>query len=212
LGPKNKFDEPVGKVGIGWSVEKVGDLDLVEPLLAKGSPDTFTRVLKRWDFDREGAVDWYHSLFRTPPSSVDTVWWFSEYHVDFIAALYPDKSAHGDRIARRDFLDFRYDKKRIMKNVNSLTIELPPEVARMLRSDLEKLSWRSDDFDSRTWILRGPDFRLMLLVHPETTSAKLKSIGFETNPGGEKKNAELIGENIELSFDASGLGWIDFQP
>jgi len=211
LGPKNKFNEPVGKVGIGWSVEKVGDLDLVEPLISKGSPDTFTRVLKKWDFDREGAVDWYHSLFRTPPSSADTVWWFSEYHVDFIAALYPDKSAHGDRIARRDFLDSRYDKNRMMKNVNSFTIELPLEVARKLRWDLEKLGWRPDNFDERTWILHGPDFRLMLLVQPETSRAKLRSIGFETNPGVEKKDAQLIGEHIELSFDGSGSGWIELQ-
>jgi len=211
FGPKNKFNEPIGKIGIGWTVEKVGELDLVEPLLAKGSPDTFTRVLKRWDFDRDGAGDWYHSLFRTQPPSADAVWWFSEYHVDFIPSLYPGKSLQGAGTARRDFLESRYDAKRLIKNVNSLTIELPLKVARMLRSDLEKLGWRSDNFDERTWILRDRDFRLMVLVHAEVTTSKLKSIGFETNTGVNRKDTQLVGEHIDFSFDGSGSGWIDFQ-
>ena len=98
-----------------------------------------------------------------------------------------------------------------MKNVKSLTIALPLEAAHCLRADLEKLGWRSDDFDSRAWILRGPEFSLMLLVNSETTKAKLKSIGFDTNPSFKKSEAQLIGEHIELSCDGNGSGWIELQ-
>jgi len=140
FGPENKFGEPVGKIGVGWTVEKVGELDVLQGLLTKDSPDSFTRVLNQWDFDREGAaVNWYHSLFRKQSSTFNAVWWFTETHVDFIPALYPDKSADGDRISRQDFLASRYDATRVLKNVTNLTIHLPLEAARRLRSDLDQV-------------------------------------------------------------------------
>ncbi len=212
FGPENKFGEPVGKIGVGWTVEKVGELDVLQGLLTKDSPDSFTRVLNQWNFDREGAaVNWYHSLFRNQPSTSDAVWWFSETHVDFIPALYPDKSADGDRISRQDFLASRYDATRILKNVTNLNIHLPLEAARRLRSDLDQVGWRSEEFDTRTWILRGPDFRLMIIVQPEGANARLSSIGFETNPGHSDPTQLAIGTDIELVFDDQKSGWINLK-
>lgn len=212
FGPENKFGEPVGKIGVGWTVEKVGELDVLQGLLTKDSPDSFTRVLNQWDFDREGAaVNWHHSLFRNQPSTSDAVWWFSETHVDFIPALYPDKSADGDGISRRDYLESRYDAARILKNVTSLTIHLPPEAARNLRNDLDQVGWRSEEFDSRTCILRGPDFRLMIFVQPEGANARLSSIGFETNPGIDLPVQQPLSDKTEVSFDGKVSGWIKFK-
>lgn len=211
LGPENKFQEPVGKVGLGWTVEKVGELDVVAKLLATETPDDLTRVLNQWDFDREGAVNWYHSLFRKQPASADAVWWFSETHVDFIPSLYPHKTFDRDRIARRDFLESRYDATRILKNVTSITIELPRETATRLRGDLEKLGWRGEEFDSRSWILRGPDFSVMVFVQPEATRANIKSIGFEANPGESPRNPQSVGDHIDVTFDGEKSGWIEFK-
>lgn len=212
FGPDNKFGEPVGKVGVGWSVEKVGELDIVQDLLAKDPMVSFTRVLNQWDFDQEGpAVNWYHSLFRNHPSTSDAVWWFSETHVDFMPALYPRKSADRELILRRDFLESRYDATRILKNVTNLAIHLPPDVARSLRSDLDQVGWRSEEFDSRTWILRGSDFRLMIMVQPDGAKARLSSIGFETNPGFETQSQQSLGEKTEISFDGNQSGWIVFK-
>lgn len=209
FGPENKFGEPVGKIGLGWSVEKVGELDDAQKLLSKKLPDGFDRVLNQWNFDREGAaVNWYHSLFRNQSTSPDVVWWFSETHVDFLRALYPHKASESDRIARSDFLASRYDRNRILKNVTSLTINLPLKAALSLRSDLDQVGWRSEEFDSRTWILRGPDFRLMIFVQPEGANTRLSSIGFETNPGINPPAKLPISTDIELVFDGHKSGWI----
>lgn len=212
LGPENKFGEPVGKIGVGWSVEKVGELDVLQGLLAKDTPDSFTRVLNQWDFDREGAaVNWYHSLFRNQPKVNDINWWFSETHVDFIPSLYPINSSDGDHVSRRDFLATRYDATRILKNVTNLTIHLSLDAALKLRSDLDHVGWRSEEFDSRTWILRGPDFRLMILIQPDGANAKLGSIGFEANPGFETQSQQSLGDKSEVSFDGRHSGWIVFK-
>jgi hypothetical protein len=212
LGPDNKFREPEGKIGVGWSVEKVGELDAVQKLLAENSLDRFIRVLNQWDFDREGApVPWYHSLFRKQTSAGDAAWWFSETHVDFLSSLYPSKSDDRNQIARRDFLAPRFDATRILKNITSYTIELPLDAARELRSDLEQVGWRSEEFDSRTWILRGPDFRLMIFVQPKGTKARLSSIGFDTNPDKNLPIQQTIGRNIDIRFDGNQSGWIDFH-
>jgi hypothetical protein len=212
LGPENKLGEPVGKIGVGWSVEKVGELDVLQGLLTKDSPDSFTRVLNQWDFDRDGAaVNWYHSLFRNQPSAADAFWWFSETHVDFIPALFPDESSDSDRILRRDFLAPRYDAGRILKNLNSLMIHLPPDAARSLRNDLEQAGWRCEEFDSRTWILRGAEFRLMILIQSVGTKAMISSIGFETNPGTDLPMQQPLGDKTEVSFDGKVSGWIKFK-
>jgi hypothetical protein len=190
----------------------VGELDVVQNLLAKDSLVSFTRVLNQWDFDREGAaVNWYHSLFRNQPSPNDAVWWFSETHVDFIPALYPHDSGDRERISRRDFLEARFDASRLLKNVTSFTIELPMEAARNLRSDLEALGWRIEEFDTRTWILQGVDFRIMVSVQPEGAKSKINRIGFETNPGANLPTGLSIGNHIEVSFDGKQSGWIMFK-
>ncbi len=68
-----------------------------------------------------------------------------------------------------------------MKNVTTLTLELPPDTASLLRGDLESVGWRTDEFDAKTWLMRGPEFRIMVLVQPKAARARLTSIGFETN-------------------------------
>lgn len=212
LGPDNKFREPVGKLGVGWSVEKVGELDAIQKLLAERSSESFTRVLNQWDFDREGApVPWYHTLFRKQTSAGDAVWWFSETHVDFLPSLYPSKAKDGERIARRDFLEPRFDSTRILKNLTNFAIHLSLDAARSLRSDLEQVGWRSEEFDSRTWILRGPDFRLMIFVKPKGTITRLNSIGFDTNPDKDLQVQQTIGRKIDIRFDGSQSGWIEFH-
>ncbi len=211
LGPDNKFGEPVGKFGIGWSVEKVGEIDSVEKILTDESPDTFIRSLSQWDFDREDPVHWYHSLFRKQPALAKAVWWFSEYHVDFIPTLYPGPSINDERIARRDFLASRYDSTKILKNLTSLTMELPNEAAKNLRADLEKLGWTIDSFDARTWTMRGPEFRILLTLAKENETARLKSIGFATQPQPAAISPMFIGPHVEVSIGDDKTGWIDFH-
>jgi hypothetical protein len=212
FGPDNKIDEPVGKIGVGWSVEKVGELDVVQNLLDQNSLVGFTRVLNQWHFDREGAaVNWYHSLSRDQSSPGDAVWWFSETHIDFIPALYPNDLGDRGRISRRDFLESRFDAKRLLKNVTNITIELPLEAARNLRSDLESLGWNIEEFDSRTWILKSSDFRLMVMVQPDGSQVKINRIGFEINPGVNAPNQQPVGNRIEVSFDGKQSGWLQFK-
>jgi hypothetical protein len=80
-----------------------------------------------------------------------------------------------------------------------------------LRSDLELVGWRTEEFDSRTWILRGPDFRLMLIVQPKGAKAKLSSIGFEANAGFEPQSQQSLGDRMEVNFDGKQSGSILFK-
>lgn len=211
FGPNNKFNLPVGKMGLGWSVEKVGELDEVERLLRSENPDGYTRVLNRWDVERETPVDWYHALFRTQPIAAKTVWWFSEYHTDFIPALKSLEPTDAVRIARRDFLESRFDAQRWLKNVNRLNLELPAETALTLRADLENVGWRTEEFDARTWMLIGPEFRLLLHLGPADEATALRSIGFSTNQTNGPVLTERIGSSFEIQLDGKGSGWLLFN-
>lgn len=216
LGPENKFREPVGKIGLGWSVEKIGELDRVQDRLGTSDADRFTRVLNKWDFDREGSVPWYHALYRKDMEQKDTVWWFSETHVNFIPALYGDGQSVQDpeareQIARRDFLRSRFDADRILKNITSLRLELPQSIASLLRADLEQIGFRSEEFDARTWVLKGTDFRLMISVNPDGTPSRIASIGFDTTPHTFEDKEISVGERVDVILREKKSGSIEFK-
>lgn len=210
-GPANPLGAPVGKVGLGWSVENVGELDAVEKLLAKNSPDTFTRKSKQWETVASGSVNWYQALIRNDSATADSAWWFSETHGDFLPTLYALEPASDPRISRRDFLAPYFDHQRIFKNITTLALQLPFESARSLRSDLETLGWRTEEFDTRTWILKGSEFRLMVHVADSHTNARLMSLGFDVNAPERAIPSQNLSQGLRLDFDGRRAGWILFK-
>jgi hypothetical protein len=210
LGPNNPNHHPIGKICLNWSVEKLGDLEVVQQLFNEPIPQDLTRTLKQFN-DGTKESDWYYSLEHSSFIDPSVGWQFSEYHANFIPTLFPDRQADNIRIARRDFLDSRFNQERILKNITSLTVELPRATAIALRHDLEKVNWTFDQFDPRTWILKGPDFQLMIIVREKNATPRLSSIGFTTNADSSSMSPIKINNHIEIVLDGKGTGWIDWK-
>jgi hypothetical protein len=208
--PRTKPEKRVGRIGMVWSVEKVGELDAVERRLTNEAPRSISRLRYLCDLGPEREINWHSALVQESFSLNDTAWWFSETHRDFIPALFPEKGIDRDWVARRDFLETRYKPNRLLRNFTHMTLDIPVEIARQLRSDLEKVGYRTDEFDTRTWILKGADFRLMLLLRTDVTKPKIKTIGFETNPGTSPQSPITVG-TISITFDGNRSGWIRFE-
>lgn len=208
--PKTKPEKPVGQLLMAWSVERVGDLDAVERRFSNEAPTSITPLQYQYDFGPGKEINWYSALVRERFSPNDTAWWISENHPDFIPALFPEKGIDRDWVARRDFLAARYKPTRLLRDFTHMTLEIPLEIAKQLRSDLEKVGYRTDEFDARTWILKGTDFRLMLLIRTDLAKPKIKTLGFETNPGISPQTPITVG-TINITFDGNRSGWIRFD-
>lgn len=210
LAPNNPSQYPIGRIGLNWSVEKVGEIDLVQQFLNDPIPQDLTKTLITFNTGTNDS-EWYYSLQRSSFIDPSAEWQFSEYHANFIPTIFPDQQADNIRIARRDFLESRFNQDRLLKNVTSLTLHLPRTTANALRNDLEKVNWTFDQFDARTWILKGPDFQLMIKVQDENAKSRLSSIGFSTNADSSSMSPIRINDNIEITVDGKGAGWIDWK-
>lgn len=203
FGPDNKFGEPVGKVGLAWSVDRADALDaLVAPLTGAGGP--VERALPRWDFDTDRPVDWYHVLYRDAPDEPRLVWWFSEYARGFLAALFPTRGLAADDVTRASFLAARFDPTRDLDDVVGLALEVSPEDHRRLTADLAALGYAATARADGGHDLRGPDVEVT--VSPTTAPAPrgLRALalrGRATSPG-----PAVATPTVALTWDATGRG------
>lgn len=161
FGPDNEFEEPVGKVGVGTSPEQPGAIDWIYERLCGKDPDDVQKELIYWDSENESPVPWYTVVYRDQPDSTRLVPWVSEYHEDFLPALYSDKESGTRGIRREDYLRPQFEEDRYLQDITGLTVALhEPQKSRYIR-DLELLGWVSHT-DGDDSVLEGPNVRVMV--------------------------------------------------
>ncbi len=221
LGPGNHFGEPTGKLGMAFSTEVTGAMDVVEKRLVAASdrirtdedprsPMLWQRELVKWDFERESPVDWYHVLHRPFAADASCVWWFSEFHPDFLPALYPDRPARETGIKRSQFLAGRHDATRWLRDIVSVVVAVRPAEFAALTADLSAVGWTLETRDDGARSLHGPAFQIVLYAAEAGQSLGLRSIGFTTYPQTLGPWREQLDGGLTVRLDGSQHGWIDF--
>ena len=211
LSPNNAYGEPPGRIGIGWNVEPVGGLDRIEQRLKDRRPTAYSRASKQWDFEQDMPIDWYQAIFRNDFPAPHTIWWFSEFDAGFLPAMTGTRPTSLDRVKRSDFLASQFDASKWVKNFHNAHFQMPSDVAKALRLDLETVGWRVTEFDDRTWILQGDDFRLLLQLSDTFPSTRLRSIGFSMNEPNTTSREETISPKMRIKINEKGTGWLEFQ-
>ena len=212
FGPKNKFNEPVGKVGIGFSVEKVGGLDWVEKQLKLQTNVNFERSLRRWDFETETPVNWYHADYRDFPADSKIVWWFSEYHSDFFPSLFPHRVFDQPDISRQTFLVERFDSKRELINLLGCALVMEAESALVMAGDLTRAGFERQIRDDGGVDLVGCNFFVSLIPADSTIPVGLMSIKFERQTKLDEPVRIGFLEHLTVRRNSPKHGWIDLTP
>jgi len=209
FGPENPFGEPVGKVGIGLGVEKAGGIAWVQKQLLSVQPNV-TRMLRRWDFDTPKPVNWYDVVYPEHPADTQIVWWVSEYHPDFLPALYPDRPRAETGILRKHFLAPNFRSDRVFKDITALTLRLPEERASRLASDLKALGFKLA-IDGNLRVLTGPDLVVRIGLAETGTRDPLQSIDFRANSTNARAGEHRLGQNLWIRFGPEDRGSIEFD-
>lgn len=177
--PDNRFEEPVGKVGIGLGVDRAEDLDCVQRLWSERLEGEAGR--SRIERETEDPpVPWYDAIYRPVTSSnPDLVLWAAGYRPEFLRWLYPDRPAEETGVARADFLAPHFDPRRLLEDVTGLVVATPTELSHEIAGQLEAIGYeRTERADgivlsggdwSLTLVEANQDRRGLLAVHFSTT-------------------------------------------
>ncbi|NVJ12642.1 DUF5829 family protein [Myxococcus sp. AM010] len=209
LGPGNAFGEPVGKVGVGLSVEQEGTLSrLAGPLrTALGQKVHQTRTRRK--FEGRGEVPWYDALYRepsAPDTSLDL--WVSEYLPEFFQALYPDRPWSAHDVSRRALLGPRFKPERLLRNVERISLELSPRRAHTFIRELVALGYQQVSSPGDVFALQGEGLRWQ--VREAAQPRGLLEVGFSLNRVKTGPRVYDLGHGAKLEFskDAPEARWV----
>lgn len=210
LGPDNSFNEPVGKIGLGFSVEQPGALNLVESLLQDRKIE-MGRFSQEWSKGFPEPVDWFESVTIKASKDSAFVWWISEYSPEFLKALYPGRPRLHGKIDRQSFLKPIYSQEKVLKNVVSISLCLRSVERQPFADGLTALGFRRSEVENETH-LNSSDLSVVLKEPADFTGPRnlLASIGFSTN-SGTRPFAEFIGPGFAIHVDRNGNGKIALE-
>ncbi len=139
MGPQNRFGEPVGRVGIGLSVDVPDDLDALENLLRPTC--TVERVHQEVTWDVESPQPWMDTLWFPCFEGASVAVWVSAYHPEFVRWLSSGKR-HGTR--REDFLSSVYDPGKPLVDLRRIEFPVGGDQKKCLDHILRSTAWEAD--------------------------------------------------------------------
>ncbi|WP_109299379.1 DUF5829 family protein [Aquimarina sp. AU474] len=155
LGPKNKYNEPIGKSGIGFSLQNNNEhfhLD-VEPKmkLAKDSLLYATETVKMALGNRKHI--WFKAFY-TPSPGTALHTWYAFYNPVFLDTLY---KKHHASYSREAFLEPSYKKKKLFNGINEIYLTCIPQDYIRIAQELGYLRCKLLKKNNTTLTIKGDD-------------------------------------------------------
>jgi hypothetical protein len=203
LGPRNPFNEPVGKIGIALGVDALPLLDEVQTAWSATFGSAADRYKVEWKKETP-PVPWYEVVQHSSTSdNPDLVLWASAYRPEFLPWLYPQRSALDNRGSRADFLAPLFRPDRLFRDVTGLTIAVPEQLREQVARQLQAAGYGRSVRDEMLE-LQTSDWTLTLV----TSSADrrgLLSMTVATNRDGEADM--VLGSGSAIEFDTQSAVW-----
>lgn len=161
LGPRNPFNEPIGKVGIALGVDELVLMDDIKRAWSEALGSDARRHRVEWK-RAEPPVPWY-DVIQHPSTAENSqvVLWTSGYLPQFLPWLYPHRSARENGVARADFLAPQFKPDRLLRDVTGLTIALPAQLRDQIAKQLQALGYSKSEAGGAV-VLQGGGWRLEL--------------------------------------------------
>lgn len=203
LGPRNPFNEPVGKVGLALGVDELALLDEVRAAWSASSGSAADRYEVQWK-KATPPVPWYEVVqHRTTSNNPHLVLWVSAYRPEFLPWLYPQRSALDNRGSRADFLAPLFRPERLLQDVTGLTIAIPEQLRQQVARQLEALGYRRSmqgeilELQSSGWTLT--------LVEPSAHREGLLTMTIATNR--DRAEDIVLGPRSAIEFNTDSALW-----
>lgn len=175
--PDNRFNEPVGKVGVALGYDEPAPLDALEQTWRAACGDQARRSRVEWRRS-EPPTPWYDALQCDDTATGPLTVWAMVYRPEFIR--WQSGAEHGapPRTARADVLAPRRQAGQGRFEVTSVTIDVAPPLHAKLVEQLEQARFERFDTPAGTR-LRGDGWELLL--RKEDASSRRLSLHLATD-------------------------------
>ncbi|MBM0105896.1 hypothetical protein JM946_14285 [Steroidobacter sp. S1-65] len=203
LGPRNPFNEPVGKVGLALGVDALPLLDVVQAAWSASLGAAADRYNVEWK-RATPARPWYEVVqHRSTSANPHLVVWASAYRSEFLPWLYPQRPAHENRGSRADFLAPLFRPERLFQDVTALTIAVPEELRQQIARQLQAVGYRRTE-RGEGLELQGAGLTLTLLA----SSAHRQGLLSMTVAMNREGAADIaLGARSAIEFDTRSALW-----
>ena len=203
LGPRNPFNEPVGKVGLALGVDTLPLLDAVEAAWSVSLGTAADRYNVEWK-KATPARPWYEVVqHRSTSANQDLVVWASAYRPEFLPWLYPQRPAQDNRGSRADFLAPLFQPERLFQDVTALTIAVPEELRQQIARQLQAVGYRRTERGERLE-LHAAGWTLTLLASSTHRRGLLAMTVATHREGGADMD---LGPRSAIQFDSDSADW-----
>ncbi len=188
FGPDNRFQEPVGQVGIGLGVDVPSQLEEIAEEWNRSLGGEVIRQQQSWTAE-DPPIPWHDVLLHPDTlASPSLVLWASAYRSEFLPWLYPERSAKENGVARADFLAPHFDPERLLEDITGLTLALPEPLRDKIARQLEAAGYERVGSEGGLK-LQGRDWNLSLV---EETESRRGLVAVEFSTTREKEGVEVV--------------------
>lgn len=206
LGPKNRFKEPVGQVGMGFSLGGPKSFSLKNtPKLKEGG----TKFLQGGDtvsFNIKNKERVWYKPFYTFGMKTNLYTWYSYYNPEFLEAIDGKKQ---DTYTREGYLKKAYDPEKLFKNMVAIILRCNRGDHFRIARELELLGCTLEKKEGDDLIFKAGDIYLKLILDHKMERSTILQIESSLN-GEDNRKLEL--DNITIKNEGKRSLWMFDAP
>ncbi|MDH7448153.1 DUF5829 family protein [Aquimarina sp. 2201CG14-23] len=179
LSPKNSYNEPVGKSGIGFSLQNRGEHFHMEvqPKM-KAAKDSFLYASETVQMPLAGRQHTWFKAFYTPSPGTALHTWYGFYNPVFLDNLY---GKHHPLYSREAFLKPTYTDHKLFNGIKEIYLTCTPEDYLRIAQELGYLRCKLLKKNGETLIIKGGDVTVHIKPSKEIEYSRITRIICELN-------------------------------
>ncbi|SEL63895.1 hypothetical protein SAMN04487910_2879 [Aquimarina amphilecti] len=202
LGPKNSYNEPVGKSGIGFSLQNQDEhFHLgVQPKM-KASKDSFLYATETVEIPLGLDQHTWFKAFYTPSPGTALHTWYAFYNPVFLDSLY---GKHHTSYSREAFLKPTYANKKLFNGIKEIYLTCTPEDYLRITQELGYLRCKLLKKNGKTLTIKGGDITVRIEPSGEIEYSRITQITCELN---EKDHSIIQLGNLTITNQGTESIW-----
>lgn len=202
LGPNNRYREPEGQIGLGFSLDGQQSFSLNNSPKLKEVGTKFLQGSDTASFSINNKKQIWYKAFYTFGMKTNLYTWYSYYNPEFLEALDGEKR---DVYTREDFLKNAYAPEKLFKNVVAIVLSCNLADQYRFSKELQLLGCTLEKKEGNDLIFKAGDIYIKLVLTQFKGNSKI--IQMETTLNREDNRTLIIGNITIKTKDKKSL-WI----
>lgn len=160
LGPNNRYNEPVGKSGIGFSLKNKGEhfhLGVTPKLRAL--EDSLLTATETVQMKLDGENHTWFKAFYTPSPGTALHTWYAFYNPDFLNELHDENH---QSYSREAFLEPSYTDQKLFHSINEITLKCTQADFNRIAQELGYLKSELLEQEENQYTIKSGDINVIL--------------------------------------------------